>query len=704
MSSIRLFHPPRLACFLLCLHIAVGIAAKVQPPLAPVHPESVQVNGQVLTDNWAWLKQREHPDLPAVLDNEERYATQQLKPSQKLAGKIFSEFRKGIPKHYQSHPYLRDGYWYYSKEKSSQAYASHYRRKDDPGAGEEMILDENKLARGSKFFQLGVFALSRDGSKLAYSIDLDGSETYSLWVKDLQSVKSVSTCIDGVSQALWLDGGTTMLLTLENSRYQIDRLCLFNISEHSLTVLYREIDPSFDLSIWESADRTEIFLESSSKNTNQTWHLKVGDGNPTLIPMTGRLLGRLVYPDCLNGVYYAMTNESEPDYEIRFADDPDSSLSEWRIAAPGIDGEPVSTYALFDGALAVLKRRNGFPQIEIYDPVSHNLLRTISRDVPVSLDFWSNTNPSSPSLLYSLENELTPFTIISHNLATGEEDVVFADKPARKIDPSQYEIRLRWVPTTDGVSVPLRLISRRGLDSKISHPLWLYAYGAYGDCEDPYYSNTLFSLLDRGFIYAVANIRGGGEFGKAWYDSGRTNNKTNTFKDFIACMDYLVESGTTDPEHLVIEGGSAGGLLIGAVLNQVPQNICLAIADVPFVDVANTMLDPDLPLTIQEYEEWGDPNTAEGWQDIISYSPYDNVGSVAYPSVLAISGWNDIRVGYWEALKWVQKIRTRTTGNSPIVYLLRKDEGHTGSNDRFQSLRNYAQIMAYAIHLAGDGQ
>ncbi len=668
------------------------------PPLAPERLFQRIVHGHLLTDNWAWLADRDDPDLPRVLEQEERYAARNLKRSSGLARKLYQEFTRSLARDEASHPYLLDGYYYWVRSPRSGSHQVHYRLKDTPGAEEEVLLDENKLARGSKYFSLGLFQGSRDGAKLAYSVDLSGDEDYTLYVKDLKTGKTTETGIRNAGQALWLIDGSRMVVTTYNDRLQCDQALLYDTVSGALSPIYREEDPVFDLDVYFSAGRDLIFLDSSAADINRVWFLDASSTDPELVSLTASNPGCRAYPEYLNGEFYVMIDRFHMDSGIYQYDPSDTTGRAWKEIVPPISGAPLQSFILMEDTVAVIRRQQGFKRLELYS-VSGGMIRTITPEVPSDLDFWFNADPTSPLLMYSLESELQPFSIVSHNLATGTEKTVYQTPAGRIADTSDYCCELIWVPAQDSILIPLRLIRRKDLDPGVTHPLWLYGYGAYGDCEDPYHSDTLFSLLDRGFIYAVAHVRGGGEFGRSWYDDGRIGNKKNTFADFAACIDHLIAGGYTEADKLVIEGGSAGGLLVGSVLNLVPQKIRLAIADVPFVDLANTMLDPELPLTLQEYDEWGDPSSAEDFAYMLSYSPYDNVSPRVYPTVLAITAWNDIRVGYWEALKWVQKLRVNNLGTAPALYLMRREGGHTGSNDIRRDLRNYAQIMAFAIDL-----
>lgn len=668
-------------------------------PLAPEHPDTLYLHSEILIDPWAWLRQREHPQLPGVLAAEERYAESQLKSSRRLARKLVKEMNWGSPKEHTSEPREENGYLYYTKTRSNQSYPVHYRRLDSPNAREQVILDENKLARGHRFFSLDVFKVSPDNRFLAYSADFTGDEDYALFIKDLEAGATWETRIINLDDALWLPDSRSLLLTTVNSRFQTDSAWLYDSTTGQFTSLYEESDPTFDLGIDYSEDRQFIFLSSSSSDTVQNWFLRADDPACTLRPFNPRVRYTEIYPEHMAGSFYLLSNHEYQDFALYRAADDSIAMSAWSILVPGRTGEPIENYLLLKDTVAVLKRKGGFQCLDLIDLASGQLRRAIQPESPSQLGLLDLAPCGSDSLFYYLENEATPYTEIRHLVSSGKEMVIYPDLWEMASGYPEYRIELHWVVAPDSVRIPLRLICRKDLDTSLPQPLWLYGYGAYGSCEDPYFDFSLLSLLDRGFIYAVAHVRGGGELGLAWQQGGRHLNKLNSCSDFLACIDYLTANGYTTSEQLVIEGGSAGGLLIGTVINLAPGKMRVAIADVPFVDLLNTMLDPDLPLTQQEYAEWGDPNRVEEFHYLRSYSPYDNVRPAEYPAILVHAAWEDIRVGFWEGLKWVQKLRRCNRGSNPIIYLLERDQGHLGSGDSIQSFKTRARIMAWAVSL-----
>jgi oligopeptidase B len=657
-----------------------------------------------LADDYAWLRNRDDKAVRKHLKAENSYAAAEMKASKKLSAELYREFLSRVNDTITSHPYLKNGYYYYTTDYKDRRFPVHYRRADLPGAEAEVLLDENKLARGHRFFALGIMQVSPDNRFLAYSVDLAGSENYRLFVKDLAQGTVRDLGIESLGEFAWLKDSRTFAYTTLNERYQTDRCRMGSLNDTSSRPLLIETDPGFDLSLYKSCDGNLVFIESSSKNESEVWYFAADD--PAALPscLAPRRKGHSYYPDSLDGRLYILTNLWEPDFSLALCPDPGSPPEAWTEAVKGVTGAPISGFEAFRKAAVILRRVDGIERFQILDPQTFALKEEIVPASVSNLSFWINPDPGAEAFLYSSESEVQPQTIYSFNFASNQSDSVYQRLPKGVFDQDSYLLEYLQVTVRDGSKVPLRLVRRRDLDPALPHPLWLYGYGAYGDTEDPLFSQINLSLLDRGVIYAVAGVRGGGELGSRWYDAGRMLNKKNSFTDFADVMDFLIQNNITTPGQLVIEGGSAGGLLMGAVANLAWDKCRLVIADVPFVDVLHTMLDPDLPLTVQEYEEWGDPNDREQFEYILSYSPYENVAAHPYPAMLVTAAWNDTRVGYWEAAKWVQKLRRNTTSANPILLRILWDEGHTGTYDLKKNLRYYADTIGYALWLLGIHQ
>ncbi|MCB5270729.1 MAG: prolyl oligopeptidase family serine peptidase [Candidatus Cloacimonetes bacterium] len=672
-------------------------AAQLPIPLAPSRPDTTFVHDVQLVDPWNWLKSRDDPALGQVLKAESRYTKAALKPARSLSKKLFKEFLSRIPKLEESAPYPYEGYLYFSRQHKKQAYPSHWRR---AGSGkDELLLDENVLAKGEEFFALGFSQISPDGKTMAYSADFSGNERYQLFFKDLHSGKTKATDLQDISEFIWCRDGRHALITRVNERWQTNLCQLLDLKTFKTETLVQLEDAQFDLSLYSCRDRNYTVLLSESKNTNQAWHMDTrspGSGFHLIAPAR---TGVTYYPDILAGQLYLQTDLWCPDGSIARCSLSEPGMESWTEIIPGVEGSPLSSFWLQDGCLAFIRRKEGSKVLRVY---SLDTVQEISSFIPEQasdLGFWGGTLADEPYLYYSVESYLHPTRIFRYDLANGTQTLHYAYPLPKGYDPENYICTTANVTAQDGSLIPLIIIHRSDLDLSSPHPLWLEGYGAYGDIEDPFFWANRLSLLDREFIYAIAGIRGGGELGQTWYEDGKLQNKMNSFTDFIACLTYLQQKGFTTPAQTVIEGGSAGGLLMGAVTNLAPRAMRMVIASVPFVDLINTMLDDSLPLTSQEYLEWGDPHDQAAFAYMLSYSPYDNVRPADLPEMLISSGWQDTRVSYWEGLKWAQKLRQNNLGTSKVLYRLYENEGHTGSGDRRQSLKSTAETMAYVLYI-----
>lgn len=684
---------------ILCLY-ALLLAAK-GIPLAPEYPHSTAIHGMELSDPWHWLKEREHPQLKRVLKAESEYTRATLKASQPLAKQLLKEYKTRIPLIEESAPIEDNGYAYFSRQTKKQSYPTHWRRKLAPNATDELLLDENKLARGKAFFALGTFAISPDNRYLAYSVDYSGDEYYRLYIKDLSTGKTRDARQDDISDFIWLPDSSQALITRVNSRWQTDTCHLMDVSSGSSRQILAITDPKFDLSLYSATDKRYIIICANSKTTTSAWYLDTQNTPSGAISLFPGKEGVSLSPDIVDGKVYIQTDLWNRDGSIAVCNLDKPGINAWRELIPGISGQPISTYILNAGYITLIRRVNGNERLAIHDIVSGNKLHEIIPPEAANIAFRGGSEWKDTWFDFTGETYLNPTAIYRHDLISHSTESIYQYPLPPGYDPEQYSSREISAEAADGSRIPILILHRKDLDTTKPQALWLYGYGAYGDYEDPWFWGNLQSLLDRGIIYCIARVRGGGEMGRAWHDAGRLMNKMNSFTDFVSCLRYLQDQGWTTPQQTVIEGGSAGGLLVGAVVNLAPDAMRLVIADVPFVDVVNTMLDDTLPLTQQEYEEWGDPADPDAFAAMLAYCPYENVRPGKLPNILISSGWHDSRVGYWEGLKWAQKLRRNNTGSNAIVFRLLDNEGHTGSGDRMRNLKTHAETSAYALKLLG---
>ncbi len=688
-----------LAFWLVCL---AGLTAEViEPPLAPALPDSVLVHNIWLRNDYGWLKDRDNPLVADYLRQEIAYADIMLNPSAALTAVVYNEFVSRLVPSEISQPYFYRGYWYYTRTEAGKAYTIHCRKQTELSSPEQVILDENVLSIDKEFFAVGTFSISPDQRYLAYSVDEDGSELYSLFIKDLKTGKTRKTDFSNVSEAQWMADSKTLILTLVNDRMQTDTALRWNFKTGKRKILYQESDPGWDIGVYANCDETMLLLSCSSKDASETHWLPADGYDNDFTCLLPRREHHNYDTDYFQGKFYLRSNLFQPDYDILVCGQDSSSIEKCSLLYQGSSGSPIESFLLMADHLVVLQRKGGSECLFTADMTSGAVQDTIMTEAPSDLGFWVNPSPNSKFFYYQAENEISPPAIYRFDFGSHKSELIRTYLPAGEFDPGNYSSIMVKVIARDGTFIPLRLTFRTDLDLSAPNPLKLYAYGAYGDCEDPYFSSTNLSYLDRGVILATALVRGGGEFGQAWYDGGRLLNKKNTFYDFIDCMDFLIEQGITTPTQLIIEGGSAGGLLMGAVANLAYDKCALVIADVPFVDLMQTMLDSSLPLTIQEYEEWGNPADSVYFAYMLSYSPVDNVLPHPYPTILINCAWNDTRVGYWEAVKWAARLRKANTGANPVILRINRDEGHTGQADRYRFLRSYADTVGYVLWKSG---
>lgn len=665
-------------------------------PIADREESRTFIHDTELIDPWAWMRNREDTRLQKVLIDEEAYCKYWMKGSQKLAKQLYKEYQSRIPKVDESPPALHEGYYFWSKQLANQEHSVLYRQKDEPGARKEVYLDLNKLAKGHEFFDLGLTSTSPDGRLLAYTTDFSGDEVYHLWLKDLISGQTTDLGLDYITDFVWQSDNRHAIIVLDNEIMRSDRCLRLDTITTAQELLYQEPDPAFNLSIYRWGDKKTIFLKSSSKTSSQSWFLPIHDLEGGFISIAGLHDGVKYSAASLGNEIYLLTNRWTPDYSIAYASFEYCGWESWQELIPTAKGVTLENFDLFDDYLALTLMEMGHNHLAIHERKSGALIQQIIPDQPSYIELWNNPDPSAKSFSYYQESWLAPYQIYFRDFGSTVDSLYYSEPLPKGYDPSLYESHSVLYPARDGAQIPLTLIHKKGLEPG-PKPLWLRGYGAYGDVGYPGFSSSLQSILDRDVIFAYAHVRGGAEMGKAWHDAGRLLNKKNSFYDFADAIDYLIREDITSSDRIIIEGGSAGGLLMGAVTNLVHTQVKAVLADVPFVDVINTMLDENLPLTVGEYEEWGNPQDPSYFKYMLSYSPYENVKPAVYPNMLITAGWNDYRVGYWESLKWAQKLRQNNLGNSQILYLLQLNEGHSGSSGRMQYLWEKAKNKAWGL-------
>ncbi|RMS84798.1 S9 family peptidase [Pseudomonas savastanoi] len=659
------------------------------------------------SDPYAWLQNRDTDEVLDYLKAENAWQEQQLAEQTGLRENLFQEIKGRILETDLSLPSPWGPYLYYTRTTQGDEYARHYRcprPADDSNtvdeSREELLLDPNAMANGG-FFSLGAFSISPDHQRLAYSLNTSGDEVYQLYVKELRTGQISSLPFEDCDGSMtWANDSQTLFFGELDETHRPGRLHRHTLGNASAELVFDEPDGRFFLHCFRSSSERQLIILLNSKTTSEAWVLDADYPQQAFTCLAPRSEGHEYYPDhgLLDGVWswFIRSNQSGINFALYHAAEQASGApvrEDWQTLVAHDDKVMLESVSLNAKAISLSLREGGLPIIEVR-PQDLPTYRVQLPDAAYSLYVQDTLEFDSDRIRLRYQSLNRPAQVRQLTLASGEQVVLKETPVLGTFNADAYVSQRLWATASDGTQVPISLVVKRELAGKAT-PLYLYGYGAYGESLDPWFSHARLSLLERGVAFAIAHVRGGGELGEAWYRNGKQEHKQNTFGDFIACAEHLVAQGLTSAEQLVISGGSAGGLLIGAVLNQRPELFKAAIAEVPFVDVLNTMLDPDLPLTVTEYDEWGNPQEPEVYERLKSYAPYENVSAQAYPAMLVIAGYNDSRVQYWEAAKWVAKLRASKTDDNLLLLKTELGAGHGGMSGRYQGLRDVALEYAF---------
>jgi oligopeptidase B len=663
-------------------------------------------------DPYAWLQER---DTDAVLDYlkaENSYQEAQLADQAQLRETLFQEIKGRILETDLSLPSPWGPYLYYTRTTAGDEYPRHYRcpRPADDSltvdeSHEQLLLDPNELAGGG-FFSLGAFSISPDHQRLAYSLDTSGDEIYTLFVKELSNEKVSELSFENCDGSMtWANDSLTLFFGELDETHRPHKLWRYRLDGTAAEEVFHEPDGRFFLHCYRSSSERQLVLSLGSKTTSEIWVLDATQPQQPFTCLAPRRENHEYDVDhgLLDGQWAWLIRSNRDGINFALYQAADTGVApteaDWQNLIAHSDTVMIDGLSLNAGALTLSLREGGLPIIEVH-PQGLPAYRVQLPDAAYSLHVQNSLEFVSERIRLRYEALNRPAQIRQLDLATGEQVVLKQTPVLGPFDADAYVSQRLWATAPDGTQVPISLVVKREALGK-PVPLYLYGYGAYGESLDPWFSHSRLSLLDRGVAFAIAHVRGGGELGEAWYRAGKQEHKPNTFSDFIACAEHLIANGFTTAEQMAISGGSAGGLLIGAVLNQRPELFKVAIAEVPFVDVLNTMLDPELPLTVTEYDEWGNPQDPDVYDRIRAYAPYENVTAQAYPALLVIAGYNDSRVQYWEAAKWVAKLRATKTDDNPLLLKTELGAGHGGMSGRYQGLRDVALEYAFVLKVLG---
>jgi oligopeptidase B len=678
---------------------------EIKPPTADVRPKVDTLFGHEMVDNYFWLREKENPEVIDYLKSENAYAEAVMKHTEDLQERLYQEMLSRIKETDMSVPVKWDGYYYYSRTEEGKQYKIYCRKKGSLEAQEEILLDVNQLAEGKDYMYLGVYKVSPDHRLLAYAVDTAGGERYTLHVKSLETGELYPDVIDSVSTSLeWANDNKTFFYTVRDQAwrsYKTYRHTLGDDVEKDV-LMFHEKDDAFFLDLSKSKSMAYVYIYLESMTTSEIHYLNADDPTGDFKVIHSREHDMEYSVAHHDDVFYIVTNADDAkNFKLMSAPVSNPSRSNWKEVIPHRRPIKLDGIQVFRDFMVLYERKDGFKQMRIKD-FSAGEIHTVEFPEPV-YTFWGAWDPdyNSQWVRFNYSSFVTPSSVYDYNMRTRERILKKQEEVLGGYDPTQYASERIYATAKDGTQIPISMVYRKGMVKDGDNPLYLYAYGAYGNSMEPYFSSNRLSLLDRGFIHARAHVRGGGEMGRYWYDDGKLLNKKNTFTDFIAAAEHLIAEKYTSSDRLVIDGVSAGGLLIGAVVNMRPDLFRAVIADVPFVDLMNTMLDESIPLTVIEYEEWGNPNEEDYFDYMLSYSPYDNVEAKDYPNMLILAGLNDTRVQYWEPAKWAAKLRATKTDNNRLLLKTEMGSGHGGVSGRYSRLRDVAFQYAFILDVLG---
>ena len=678
----------------------------MKPPVAKKVPKILKIHGYEITDNYSWIRDRNDKKDPAVLDylNAENAYTETFMGRHKgFADELYKEMLGRIKQTDLSVPYKLGEYWYFTKTEEGKQYPTYLRSKSKDGAGAVILLDQNAMAEGFKYFAIGDFSPSDDGNLLAFSTDTTGYRQYTLQIKDLRTGKMLGDKVERATSSEWSNDGKYMFIGQEDAvSKRSDKVWRHTVGSDTNELIYEEKDVLFGAGVARSRDTKMLFISSFAKTMREYRYLSASDPTGKFKIISPRREGHEYSTDFNNGEFYITTNKDAENFKVVKAPLTDPGEKNWTDFISYNPAVKVEDINFFKDYAIVSELENGLEYLRVMDMKTRRASQRIATPESVyAMGLANNPEYDAPVVRYSYSSMITPNSTYEFDLKTWQSTLIKQQEIPSGYDKSQYETTRVWATARDGVKVPVSIVMKKGTKLDGKSPMLLYAYGSYGISMTPSFSTARLSLIDRGMIYAIAHIRGGSELGEKWRQDGRMFKKLNTFYDFVDSAKWLTAQKYTSSDRLIIQGGSAGGLLMGAVVNMSPGTFHAAIAQVPFVDVMNTMLDETLPLTTEEWIEWGNPNEKKAWDYMVQYSPYENVKKQAYPNMLIEVSLNDSQVPYWEGAKLAAKIREMKTDDNIILLKTNMGAGHGGSSGRYDRLKEVAFDYAYALTQVG---
>ncbi|WP_412560753.1 S9 family peptidase [Winogradskyella sp. MIT101101] len=679
--------------------------SNVKPPIAKKIPHHLEKHGDLRVDNYFWMKDRDHPEVINYLNAENEYCDTQMAHTKGFQKDLFEEMKARIKEDDSSVPYKYNGYWYITRFEKGKGYPIYSRKKDSLNNPEEVLFDCNKMAEGHSYFKLAGISVSPNNKLVSYGVDTTGRRNYTIHVKNIESGEVANDrVLHTTGSSSWANDNKTLFYTKKDEvtlrAYQIYK---HKLGEKDDELIFQEGDDTFGVTVYKSKSRKYIIIACYSTLTNE-YHILNADQPDVKFEVFQKRVRGLEYSiSHYKNHFYILTNKDKAtNFKLMKCREEDRKINNWEEVIAHRKDVLIENIDIFKDYLVVSERSNGLNEIRIkrWDGTQDYYLpfdnETYTAYTGTNVDF------DTELLRYGYNSLTTPSSVIEFNMRTKTKTVLKEQEVlGGKFKKENYTSERIWATAEDGTKIPMSVVYKKGIKKDGNNPLLQYAYGSYGSTVDPYFSSVRLSLLDRGFIYVIAHVRGGEYLGRQWYEDGKLLKKKNTFKDFIACSIHLIKERYTSSKHLYAMGGSAGGLLMGAIINEAPELYNGIIAAVPFVDVVTTMLDDSIPLTTGEYDEWGNPNDILYYKYIKSYSPYDNLQSKAYPHMLVTTGLNDSQVQYWEPAKWVAKLRDIKTDSNKLYLKTNMDAGHGGASGRFESLKEDAEEFAFLLDLEG---
>jgi len=669
------------------------------PPVAKLVPKTDTLHGDVRTDPWFWMRDKTNPEVIRYLEAENAYTAAMTKHTEANEKQLYDEMLARIKEDDTQPPVKREGWFYYSRTEKGKAYPIFCRKRGSLDAPEEIFFDQNEAAKDNPYFTLGGFEVSPDHNLLAILVDTNGYEDFVLQVKDLRTGRMLPDRVEKLGFGLaWASDNRTVFYLTTDSAKRADHVWRHRLGDDRARdgSVYADRDVLFNVGVARARNGAFIFLTSGSFTSDETWVLDAA--TPEAAPRLVAARAKDVEYDVDQGGdwFYMLTNrDAARNFKVMRA--PESDPGQWEEWLPHRPDVFVEGVDVFKDFVIVQEREGGLRRLRVTSLTTNDTHYVTFPEAAYGVFLGGNPEFDTRTLRFTYSSLVTPNSVYDYDVVTRTRDLKKRDEVLGGYDPSRYQIERLMADARDGTKLPVSLVYRTPFARDGTRPLLLYAYGSYGATTEPTFSSNRFSLVDRGFVYAIAHVRGGQEMGRQWYDDGKMLKKKNTFFDFIDCAEFLVKERFTSRDRLVANGGSAGGLVMGAILNLRPDLFHAVVAEVPFVDVINTMLDASIPLTAQEWQQWGNPNEPDEYAYLKSYSPYDNVERKAYPRLLVTSGINDPRVAFWEPAKWVAKLRAMKTDANPLLLKMNMGAGHGGSSGRYERLKELAFRYAFIL-------